>query len=153
SHLSSLSRRSVARLAAAAGAAMPPAAAAIAAASSLRTWRRSSFSVVMRIFSRASGCIDRVEDECGRIDVWQQRDGVEGRADRAGARRIDHDDELPLGIAAMNLATRDRADRGFDLGESVRPRLHQYAGDLGAGRRNDALGVEQSPGNEVAAID
>ncbi len=48
----------------------------------------------------ASVDVDGVKDERGGMNVGQQRDGVERRAERAGIGRIDHDDELAFGIAA-----------------------------------------------------
>src|SRR3954467_1159853 len=111
SHLSSLAARSVTRFAASAGVVMPPAAAAIAAASSLRTWRRSSFAVVMIVFSRASARIDGVKDEGSREHVRQQRDGVERRPEGARVRRLEDDDELALGVARVDFAPGKRADR------------------------------------------
>src|SRR3954447_9100686 len=99
SHLSSVAARSVTRFAASAGVAIPPAAAAIAAASSLRTWRRSSFAVVMIVFSRASARIDGVKDEGGREHVRQQRNRIERRPQGARVRGFEHDHKLALGIA------------------------------------------------------
>src|SRR5688572_1236568 len=111
SHVSSLAARSVTTLAPSAGADIPPAAIAIAAASSFSTCRRSSFSVVMSNPSAAaSGGIVGVKDERGREHVRQQRDGVEGRSDGAGARRLDDDHELALRVARVDLATAKRHD-------------------------------------------
>ena len=68
---------------------------------------------------------------------------VERRAERAGVRRLDHDDELAFRIAAVDLAAGERHDRGFHLGEPLGPRLHQHAGDLGARRRDQLVRIQQ----------
>src|SRR4051795_1870420 len=134
SHFNSLALRSVTRLAAPAATGMPPASAAIAAASSLRTCRRSSLGAVMGSGSGVEG----VEDERGGIDVGQQRQRVERGAERAGIRRIDHDDELALGIAAVDFASLQRDDGGFHVGQPLRARLHQNTGDFAARWRDHA---------------
>src|SRR6185369_11031556 len=102
SHFSSLVARSVTRLAATAVVDMPPASAAIAAASSFRTWRRSSLGADMAILQTLGDGVDGVKDDRGGIDVGQQRDGVERRAQRAGIRGFDHDDELAFAVAAVD---------------------------------------------------
>src|SRR6516165_3525796 len=108
SHFSSLSSRSVTRLAASAGAGMPAAAAAMAAASSFSTWRRSSLGDVMGVLQvlrrRGASGFDGVKDECRGIDVRQELDGVERGAEAARVGRLDHDDELAARIAAVDLA-------------------------------------------------
>ena len=121
SHFSSLAARSVTRLAASAGTGIPPASGRHRgglqledlAAIELGCGHDSSPDV------RSVG-VDGVKDERGGIDVGQQRDGVERRSERAGVRRVDHDDELALGIAAVDLASGQRRDRGFHARRGAR---------------------------------
>ena len=62
-----------------------------------------------QLSERLDACgVDGVKDERGGVDVGQQRDGVERRSERARVRRIDHDDELALGIAAVDFASGQR---------------------------------------------
>ena len=74
-------------------------------------------------------------------------------AEAAGIRRLDHDDELAARVAAVNLAAGKRRDRGFDLVEALGARLHHDAGDLAAGRRDDAVGAEHPAGDQCAAVE
>ena len=53
----------------------------------------------------------------------------------------------------MDLAAGERRDRGLDLVEALGPRLHQDAGDLAAGRRDDAVRREHAARDQGAAID
>ncbi len=78
---------------------------------------------------------------------------VEGGAEGAGVRRLDHDDKLALRIARMDFAAADGEDRSLDLCKPIRPRLHQHARDFGAGRRDHAVGFGDAPGDERAAVD
>ena len=68
---------------------------------------------------RASAGVDGVKDKASGMDVGQQRDGVEGRSERARIERLDHDDELAARIAAMDFAARQR--------KRSRPRLRRVA--------------------------
>src|SRR4051794_26337047 len=153
SHFSSLSDRSVTRFAACAGAAIPPAIAAMAAACSLRTWRRSGFSADMTFLPRLLARIDGVKDQRRRIDVGQQRDLIERRADGTGIGNIDHHDELAFGIAAVNFASVQRQDRGLDTGQALGTGLDQNTGDLAARGRDDAGRIEQTALEQGATID
>jgi hypothetical protein len=83
----------------------------------------------------------------------QERNCVEHAAERAGIGGVDHDDQLAARIAAKNLAAGHVCDGGIDLGEMVRARLHQDRGDLAAGWRHDAVGVENTARDRGAAID
>ena len=71
----------------------------------------------------------------------------------AGARRLDHDDELAPRVARMDFAAVERRDRGLDLGEPLGPRLHQHARDLGAGRSDEPVGIGEPARDEGAAVD
>src|SRR3954468_4422313 len=157
SHFNSLALRSLTRLAASAGTGIPAAAAAIAAASSLSSWRRSSL-VVMR-FLPASGSLwrlgrlDGVKDKRGGMHMRQQRDGGEDGAKRAAIWRIDHDDELSPGIAAVDFAARKGHNRGGHRVELFGAGLHDDAGDLAFRRRYQAVGTEDAAGDQGAAVD
>ena len=71
----------------------------------VRSWQFSRSQVVASMAWK---------DERGGIDVGQQRELVEGGPERAGIRRVDHDDELALGIAAIDLASVQGQNCGFD---------------------------------------
>src|SRR6185437_2108741 len=111
-------------------------------------WRRSSLGSVMAILPKSGGRVDGVENKRGGIDVGQQRELVEGGPERAGIRRIDHDDELAFGVAAVDLASLQSQDSGFDVREALRSCLHQNAGDFAAGRRYHAVRIEQTARHE-----
>ena len=66
--------------------------------------------------------------------------------------RIDHDDQLALGIAAVDLASGQRHDGGLHLDEALRPGLDQDAGDLAAGRRHHPVRPQQAARDEGPTI-
>src|SRR3954447_1937081 len=107
----------------------------------------------MAMLPKSGGRVDGVENKRGGIDVWQQRELVERGPERAGIRRVDHDDELAFGVTAVDLASGKSHDGGFDAGEAFRACLHQDAGDFTLRRRHHPVLMEQAAGNERAAID
>ena len=62
-------------------------------------------------------------------------------ADAAGIGSLDHDDELALRVAAVDLRARQRFDRARGRREPFRPRLHQDAGDFRQTRLGRRAGV------------
>ena len=89
--------------------------------------------------------VDGVKDERGGIDVGHQRDAVEDGSERTRVGRIGHDDELALGIAAVDFAALQFEDRRLHLDEALRPGLHQDAGDFPAGLRDHAIRLSRRP--------
>lgn len=80
-----------------------------------------------------------MKDKRGRIDVWQQREGIKCRSDDACVRCIHNYDQLAFWIAAMNLAAGERENCSFDVGEALGPRLYKDARDLAARRKDDRV--------------
>src|SRR4051794_13633738 len=107
----------------------------------------------MAMLPKSGGRVDGVENKRCGIDVWQQRELVERGPERAGIRRVDHDDELAFGVAAADLASFQGQDGGFHAREALRARLHQDAGDFTAGRSYHGVRIEQTARNESPTID
>src|SRR5262249_41893212 len=152
-HLSSVTARSVTRFCAASGVGIPPAAAAIAAASSLRNSRRSTRLAPILVLPAyaASTLVGPVKHQSGGEHAGQRRDRVENGADRPDVGGFDHDDELAVRVAPVDLRARQRRDRIRNGIEPVRPRLDQDAGDLGYVVRRAGAGRCEAPGEKGAA--
>jgi hypothetical protein len=58
-----------------------------------------------------------------------------------------------LGIAAVDLASLQGQNRGFDVPEAFGARLDENAGDFTTGRRDDAVWIEQTSRDEGTAAD
>ena len=153
SHFSSLAARSVTRLAASAG------------AGKSAGGGRHRGGLQLQHLAAIELCGHDGFSRCRQPHRWRERRArrsstsgssamvlsVEPMAPAFGA-SID-DDELALGIAPVNFASGKRRDRGLDFVEPFGPRLHQHAGDLAAGRRDDAIRIAQAARDEGAAVD